>query len=143
MPISQAPLYNSTFFHSEFVGKRYVCKVPADLAFEQVLEPSFWGHVGQMLRPWDRIEVRPEDLSYVAEVIVIESGPLFAKVALVFKTTLEAKTEDVNTLTIEFVGGKHRVRRGPDVMKGDFATKKDAQRWIDDYVAKDSKDKAA
>lgn len=137
MPISQAPQYNNTFFHYEFVSKRYVCKVPAELAFEQVLEPSFWAHVGQMLRPWDRIEVRPEDASYIAELTVIEAGQLFAKVALVFKQTLETKSDDASLLTIEFVGGKHRVRRGPDVMKGDFATKKDAQRWIDDYTAKD------
>lgn len=137
MPISQAPTYNSTFFYSEFVSKRYVCKVPADLAFEKVLEPSFWSHVGQMLKQWDRIEVRPEDASYVAELTVIEAGPLFAKVALVFKQSLEAKSDDASTLSIEPVGGKFRVRRGPDVMKDGFAIRKDAQRWIDDYTAKD------
>lgn len=134
MTISQAPQYNNTFFYSEFVSKRYVCKVPAELSFDEVLKPSFWTHVGQMLKPWDRIEVRPEDLSYIAEVVVVEAGPLFAKVALVDKRALEVKSEDASALTIEFVGGKHRVRRGSDVMKGDFATKKDAQRWVDDFV---------
>lgn len=134
MPISQAPQYNSTFFHAQFVGERYVCKVPADLAFDEVLKPAFWTHVGARLKPWDHIEVRPEDASYIAQLVVIEAGPLFAKVALVSKTALEAKADDASALTVEFVGGKHRVRRGSDVMKDGFATKKDAQRWVDDYV---------
>lgn len=136
MPISQAPMYNSSFFHEEFVSKRYVCKVPADLSFDEVLKPSFWTHVGQMLRQWDHIEIRPDDSAYVAEVVVVEAGPMFAKVALVSKTKLEVKVEDLSTLTVEFVGGKHRVRRGSDVMKDGFATKKDAERWIEDYAGR-------
>lgn len=136
MPISQAPTYNSAFHHAEFVGKRYVCKVAADLSFDEVLKPSFWTHVGQMLRQWDHIEIRPEDCSYVADLVVVEAGPLFAKVALVSKTKLEVKAEDPAALTVEFVGGKHRVRRGSDVMKDGFATKKDAERWIEDYAPK-------
>lgn len=135
MPISQAPQYNGTFFHAEFVQKAYVCRVPPELAFDEVLKPSFWTHVGHMLRPGDEIKVLSTDLSYVARLIVVEAGSLFAKVALESKQALEVKSEDASALTVEFVGGKHRVRRGSDVMKGDFATKKDAQRWIEDYVS--------
>ena len=135
MPISQAPQLNSTFFHAEFVQKRYVCKIPADLTFDEVLKPAFWTHVGQLLRQWDRIEVRPEDATYVAELVVIDAGPLFAKVALVAKKALEVKSDDAASLLIEPVGGKFRVRRGADVMKDSLATRKDAQRWIDDYTS--------
>jgi hypothetical protein len=135
MPISQAPMYNTSFFYAEYVGKRYVCKVPADLSFDEVLKPAFWTHVGQMLKPWDRIEVRPEDLAYVAELVVVDAGPMFAKVALLSKQALEVKSEAAGALEIEFAAGKHRVRRGSDVLKDGFATKKDAQRWVDDYLS--------
>jgi hypothetical protein len=136
MTISQSPRYNTDFFYAQYKGNRFVFEAPADLSFDEILKPSFWAHVASQLRQWDVIEVRPQGAAYRAELIVIESGHLFAKVALASKVILEAKSEDVSALDIEQIGNKFRVRRGPDVMKDGLATKKDAQRWIEDYTSK-------
>jgi hypothetical protein len=136
MPISQAPRLNTSFFYAEFQSKRYVCTIPADLKFEEVLKPSFWTHVGSMLKPWDRIEVRPDDVSFIAELVVVDAGQMYAKVALLEKKVLDAIVSDADEMTIDPpINGKFRVRRGQDVVKDGLPTKKDAQRWIDDYKA--------
>jgi len=134
MPISQAPRFNVEMFRTEHRYCRYEVEVDAALSFDEVLKPGFWAHVGSMLRARDTIEVWPKDNSWMAELRVIEAGPMFAKVALITKKQLESKADDA--LEIESLdNGKFRVRRGPDIMKDGFASKKDAQRWIDDYAA--------
>jgi hypothetical protein len=132
MPISQAPRFNVEMFRTEHRHCRYEVEVEVNLSFDEVLKPSFWAHVGSILRARDVIEVWPKDNSWMAELRVIESGPMFAKVALWSKKTMETKADDA--LEVEaLANGKFRVRRGPDIMKEGFASKKDAQRWIDDY----------
>jgi len=134
MPISQAPRFNVEMFRTEHRHSRYEVEVDGGLPFDEVLKPGFWAHVGQQLRPRDFIEVWPKDNSWMAELRVIEAGPMFAKVALITKKQLEAKADD--PLEVEpLQNGKFRVRRGPDIMKDGFASRKDAQRWIDDYAA--------
>lgn len=121
-------------FRTEHRYCRYEVEVPVDLSFDEVLKPSFWAHVGSILRPRDVIELWPKDNSWMAELRVIESGPMFAKVALITKKALVTKADD--GLEIESLqNGKFRVRRGNDIMKDGLASKKDAQRWIDDYTA--------
>lgn len=134
MSISQAPQLNGNFFYAEYVAKRYVCTIPSDLSFDEVLEPSFWTHVGYLLRQWDRIEVRPDGAAYVAELAVISAGPLFAKVAVVSKQDLAPRVDDAGKLSVEQVGKTFRVRRGRDVMKEGLDTRKEADRWIEDYT---------
>ncbi len=134
-PSQVPPLYNVGLFERERLSMPYVCGVPEGFAFSKVLAPAFWTHVGHILKPWDRIEIRPDDRTYVAEVVVTDAGPNFAKVALLYKTELVAKADDVASLTIDFANGKHRVLRGKEIMKPDFATKRDAERWIADYTA--------
>jgi hypothetical protein len=136
MTISQSPRYNTDFFYAQYKGNRFVYEAPADLSFDEILKPSFWAHVASQLRQWDVIEVRPAGAVYKAELVVVEAGHLFAKVALDRKIALEAKSEDVKTLDIEQVGNKFRIRRGSDVMKDGLATKKEAERWIEDHTSK-------
>lgn len=132
MPISQAPRFNLDMFMSEQRRTVYLVEVPVDLQFDEILKPSFWAHVGERLRPRDVIEVWPKDNTWRAEFFVIEAGRNFAKVSL--REKHEVKTEKDDPLTIEpLATGKFRVRRGNDVMKEDLASKKEAQRWIDDY----------
>jgi hypothetical protein len=133
-PSQVPPLYNVGLFERERMSVPYVCGIPDGYAFEKVLAPAFWTHVGHMLKAWDRIEIRPDDRSYLAEVVVTDAGPSFAKVALLYKTDLVAKSDDVGSLSIECINGKFRVLRGKELIKGDLPSKKDAQRWIDDYA---------
>jgi hypothetical protein len=136
MPISQAVRFNVDFHRSEHKRASYEAEVPSDLSFDEILKPSFWAHVGDMLRPRDVIEVWPKDNTWMAELRVVDCGHLYAKVALVSRTTMETREDDAPLEIEALASGKFRVRRGPDVMKEGLASKKDAQRWIDDYAPK-------
>ena len=138
MSISQSPRFNTDFFMNRtgYKSNEFVYEAPAELSFDEVLKPSFWAHVASYLHQWDEIVVRPQGAPYMAKLVVVEAGHMFAKVALDRKIPLEVKDEDIATLNIEQIGNKFRVRRGPDVMKDNFTTKKDAERWLEDYAGK-------
>ncbi len=130
------PRYNNSLFYEEHMVKHFLCRMPPDVPFEKLLEPASWCHEGDRLKPGDIIDVLCDDFSYEASLRVIESGHLYAKVALRFKRALEAKSDDAATLEVEFIANKFRVKRGQDVLKADFSTKRDAERWIRDYAGK-------
>lgn len=135
MSSSYAPRLNAGFKAAQYVIQTHWVEVTEEMPFKDVLEPSFWVHVAQYMRRGDEIVIDARDLSYTAKLKVIEVGELFAKVALISKIDLIAKSEDISALSVESVNGKFRVRRGKDVMKADLATRKDAERWISDYAS--------
>lgn len=51
--------------------------------FEKLLDPNYWAHVAPKLKPWDRIEVQPDGFAYFAELIVVDSDRLWARVKVV------------------------------------------------------------
>jgi hypothetical protein len=136
MSISQSPRFNTDFFHAQYKSNRFVFEAPSDLSLDEMMKPSFWSHVANQLQQWDVIAIHPRGAAYKAELVVIESGHLFAKVALDRMVKLEVKEDDIKSLDIEQIGNKFRIRRGPDVMKDGLATKKDAERWIEDYAGR-------
>lgn len=136
MSISQSPRYNSDFFPATHKVNTFVYEAPHDLPFDEMLKPSFWAHVASFMAQWTEIIIHPLGAEYIAELVVVESGHLFAKVALKSKVQLQAHGEDVKALAIEQIGNKFRIRRGPDVMKDGLSTRKDAERWIEDYAGK-------
>jgi len=111
--------------------------VPEDgVTLEDVLEPSFWAHISNRLRPTDRIEVYAEDGSYFAELIVREAGHLFAKVQVLRKVDLEGETSgavaSVSGHDVAWKGPHHKwaVVRGKDVIQGGFDTKEGGFAWL-------------
>jgi hypothetical protein len=136
MSIAQSPRYNTDFFSAQYKSNRFVFEAPYDLSLDEMLKPSFWSHVANQLHQWDVIQIHPQGAAYKAELVVVEAGHLFAKVAVYRMVKLEVKEDDAKTLDIEQIGNKFRVRRGPDVMKDNLATKKDAERWIEDYAGR-------
>ena len=57
--------------------------------FEEILKEGYWAHVSVKMKPGDRIEVRAEDGSYYAELIVQDAGRLYAKVAVLRHVALD------------------------------------------------------
>lgn len=145
MSEAQTPArYNTSFFRSEHVGNSYACNVPKDFDFAKILEPSYWVHVAEMLRVWDRIEIRPDDDVYIAELIVVEvgremtdhgPGRYFAKVALRAKDSLKGVA--YKDLKVEWSGpgSKYRVLDGANILKTGFAKKKEAEAWVEQQKA--------
>jgi hypothetical protein len=68
------------FKGAEYERTAYVCTVENHVTREDLTEPSYWSHVAPKLRPWDKIEVRRDDGTYYAELIVLSSARTWAKV---------------------------------------------------------------
>lgn len=109
---------------------------------EDLMKPAYWAHIAPKLRPGDLIQVRAEDGSYFAILIVKDRGRTWAKVEdVLFKDMTahefpEMATQD-GEFSVKWAGptAKFRVTRTSDkaVMKDGFANKADADRWILDY----------
>ena len=75
--------------------KRHDWVVDAEFGttLEQVLEPSYWSHMASQMVPGDHIEVRAEDFSWVAYLIVHYSERTYAKVVLDRIVRIESSSE--------------------------------------------------
>lgn len=67
---------------AEFARNTHVAVAPQGATLSDALEPVFWAHVANGIRPWDRIELRAEDDSWYADLIVFKTTRLevFARV---------------------------------------------------------------
>jgi hypothetical protein len=105
--------------------------------YDAVLEPIYWKHVANGLRPGDQIEVWPEDGSYWALLLVSSAGDNTAKVeALIHKQITGAVDEAslIEGYSISWRGpnGKYAVKRDADnnIVQSNFRTKEEAQTWM-------------
>lgn len=86
----------------------WIVDLPITVTLEQALEPSFWAHVSAQMDPLDHIELRAEDGSWVAYLIVSFCERNYAKVVLDRKIQLD-NSQEVPLSTI-----RHKVEwKGP------------------------------
>lgn len=116
----------------------------AGTTIEQITNPAFWAHIASKLSPLDRIEVVTDDYSLFTEVIVLDRGNNWAKVAVIREPMNLSGGSDISEIEqaespyeIKFTGPhtKHRVIRKSDksTLKEGFATKAEAEKWLTDY----------
>lgn len=126
------------FKPAEYESNAYVAHPEAGEAFEEVLQPIYWAHVARSLRPWDKIDIRPADFSYYAELIVTASGPQWAKVAVLRKVDFGKNDKAAETLIPDGYDIKHRGAAGwcvvrledREVLHEKAGTKADAAQWL-------------
>jgi hypothetical protein len=120
---------------SEYVRNQYTLPIPKEVKLEHVLDENFWANVAMTLKPWDRIEIQPADMSYHAVVVVIATDRLWAKVALLSYTELRIVAVQ-GDLVVQWSGPhtRFRVMRGADVLKDNFTTKVEAETWRDNHA---------
>jgi hypothetical protein len=102
---------------------------------ETLLDPAYWSHWSEKMRPTDRIEVYPEDGCYFAELIVRFSTRQAAYVAPLRYVELgELALPNVNEFRVKYTGPvhKHAVVRVRDsvMMQGGFDTSEGAMQWL-------------
>lgn len=115
----------------------WVVDVENDVTLDQVLEPAFWAHTAQQMVSGDHIEVRPEDFSWVAYLIVHYAERTYAKVVVDRVVKIEQK------LDMPEVSVKHKVEwKGPmhkfgvirisdsQMLQSGFKTRGEAETWI-------------
>lgn len=113
--------------------------VPNETTKEDLLNSGFWAHVSRQFNPRDKVEVETEDGAYEAVLRVLDSGPNYARMAILSETQLEV-VEPSSALpstagyTVGWSGRhtKWRVVRENDkrVMRDGFVTKSDANAWL-------------
>jgi hypothetical protein len=127
---------------AEQVRNVWSVTVPNDTHKGDLQRPEFWAHLATMLRPRDRIEVETEDGSYVADLLVLDAGTQYAKMAILREYRLDVVEPQSQSAApaghkVEWSGRhtKFRVVRESDskVIKDGFATKADAYGWLASY----------
>ena len=118
----------------------WVVNVKADVHKDEVLDPAFWAHVAEMMKPFDTIEVRWEDGSLIRNLRVVWAQKGYARVHLVSDEELEKVNPDseVKSMTYE-VRWKGPVKRFAVIRRKDqkeiqdgFMDKAAANKWISD-----------
>jgi hypothetical protein len=116
----------------------YTAVVESGTNLNHIQEPSFWAHVSgpKNIRPMDRIEVMPEDGSYWAELLVLNAGPMFAKVHLMRHYEIgevgTAAVSDAFAVAWKGPMRQHAVIRVKDnaIMQDKFNSKEAALGWL-------------
>ena len=126
-----------------------------------LMKPEYWSLVAAKLHPAARIEVLSEDNAWFAELIVMSTGPNWAKVKLLRYVQLDntvkqskvpepthneeaPQTDPVvsSQFMVEYAGvkAKHRVVRKSDkaVLKDQFPTNAEAVKWMQEYELNNS-----
>lgn len=137
-------LKEKNFGPAEFMKVNYCINPELGTMPQDLLKPSYWAHVAFKLKPLDTIEVRAEDGSYYAELLVRDRGRAWAKVVfkpgypLVFEDIVNVPTMDLDEYEIVWKGpqNKFRVMRKSDnhTMKEGFSDKEAARKWVLEHV---------
>src|SRR3990167_9140526 len=67
----------------------WVANLPMTVTLQQALDSSYWAHVADIMQPLDHIELRAEDGSWVADLIVADCERNYAKFVLKSITKLD------------------------------------------------------
>lgn len=142
--MAQAKL--SRFQGAEYARMNYVYTVEAGTPYDELFEPSFWAHVAseKQIRPFDIFEIRPDEGTYFAELLVVEAERNFVRVLEIryvdlTKAKKSAPINADNGFVVQWAGphDKFRVVRPAKkpgesnaVMKAGFADKDSAQAWL-------------
>lgn len=97
----EAPLYvlgAERLKGAEFERIIYVATPGHGASIDSLMRPECWSAVAPKLRPWDHIEVRAEDGSYYAELLVLACDRAWAKVHILKYDALS--TPDVSLTQI-------------------------------------------
>lgn len=128
----------------EYARLMWVVVPESGVKMETILRPDYWSHVSKQLKPWHRIEVREPGFSWVAELIVRDAGPNWAKVELIEITPFDGRTAAIAPVSPDEyliawrASAKWSVMRATDnaIMKEGLATRDEADLWLKHHLAK-------
>lgn len=63
-------LLEPQFQDAEYQRRDVIARPEAGTVLEEMIDPAYWANVAKSLRPMDRIEVRPADGTWWAELLV-------------------------------------------------------------------------
>lgn len=126
---------------SEYERQDWVANAEIGHTISDVMKPEYFSHKSASFKPLDHIEVRAEDMSWVAYLIIVEVDRNWVRVALDRVVKLQAASALVGVKSANFIvkwmgpQRKHSVLRVADneIVKEGFATAAQAAAWLQDY----------
>lgn len=101
----------ASFISAEYECTTYVATVEQGTTLDMLLDPKFWSHVANKLRPYDEIKVRCDDGTFYGHLLVLACDRTWARV---FKLTFESLTSSDISLTQAAILEDYDVKfRGP------------------------------
>jgi len=84
----QPVLTADRFKLAEYERNNWIANVEPGITTDDCLKAEFWTHIAEQLRPYDHIEVRAEDGTWVAEFLVLRAERMWAATQLMWKAEL-------------------------------------------------------
>jgi len=133
-PVDRARMRECEFQRTVYTATAFENTDPKDL-----LDPEYWTHVAEQFKPFDKVEVRADDGSWYAELLVLETSRRWTRMHMLSKHNLT--TGDVSLsqsklqeYAVEFKGPhkKHCVIRLSDqeIIHEGEETKGGAHTWL-------------
>lgn len=129
---------------AENLFRSYGVELPAGHTLKDALDPAYWAHKADTLRPHDMIRIIPEEGDYFAEAVVVSAGRGFANLKLLRHVSLveegsTATNQVEEQMIVKWVSPANKfgvIRKSDGVrLREGFIAKADAQRWATDYLA--------
>lgn len=132
---------------TEFKITNWVADVPASTTINDMIRPDYWALHASKFTPWDRIQIRASDMSWLAEVVVLDCSRTWAKVRFLNMFELSDMAPVISSDDIADALKLYEVRhRGPrkwsvirlsdaEVMVDDINTREVADAWLRDLVS--------
>ncbi len=100
---------------------------------DDLLKPECWAAVAPKLRPWDHVEVRAEDGTYYAELLVLACDRTWAKMHVLKYDTLS--TPDVSLSQVDTgYEIKHTPNMRCHIVKDSMQLRSDAERALQEHL---------
>jgi len=125
---------------AEHARHDWVVNAEDGTTIEELLNPAYWSHIAKDLTPFDHIEVRAEDCTWLAELIVVQKDRTWAMVHLLakhelVKNNVPLPSNDAFAVTFN-PQYKWRVIRKSDgkMLQSGFNTRDEGAMWLTNYL---------
>lgn len=124
----------------EYERQDWVVTAEQGTDLSDLVDPGFWAHVSARMKPYDHIEVRVDDGSWLVQLLVLDCSRNWAKVYVLAEhhlTTTDVSQSQAAKHSVEYKGPhkKHCVIRKSDseCVKEGISTKEEAYRWMAEH----------
>lgn len=125
---------------AEYERQDWVANIPFGVTVEDISNPGFWAHIATQMKPYDHIEARSEDGTWIAYLVVTGCDRAWAKVAVdrVLKlTTADVALTQAPQHEVTWKGPQYKFSvirlSDSEMIKNGFLTKEEAQVWMREH----------
>jgi hypothetical protein len=125
---------------AEYDRQDWVANAEEGTTIDDIKEPAYWALIASQFKPYDHIEVRAEDGTWIADLVVMGCDRTWARVHVknVHKLTSgDVSMSQASKHEVFWRGPQHKwaIKRTADheVVKNECATREEAEKWLKEY----------